>query len=169
MIPRDRVLIFNGSLKNSRISISENVLNQVEVERGGRGQPEEKDQRCLPFPTLGSKQFRSALGKKKNPGLKIFSNKLFSDRCQTHSIQTCTCPVLPSTLVIQITLFNFYDIFKNVIWANNIHQRGGRHESMYQYNPDFLRLSGLCDFRLTLLLPKRFSSRCFQTLIFGAL
>lgn len=134
MIPRDRVLIFNGSFKNSRISISEKVLNQVEVERGVvEGNQRRKTRGVCPFQPWVVNNL-DLLWEKKNPGLKIFSNKLFSDRCQTHSIQTCTCPVLLPTLVIQITLFNFY-ILKNVIWANNIHQRGGRHERMYQHNP----------------------------------
>lgn len=45
-----RVLNVNGSLNNSRIFISENVLNQVEVERGmGEGNQERETRGACPF------------------------------------------------------------------------------------------------------------------------
>lgn len=51
MIPKDtRVLNINGSLNNSRIFISENVLNQVEVERGmGEGNQRRETRGACPF------------------------------------------------------------------------------------------------------------------------
>lgn len=90
--PRTRAPGGGGSLDNSRISCQK---TSCEPSRGGKGcgtgQPGQKDSRRLPSPSLGSKQFRSAL-EKKYPGLKISCKKLFSNRCQTHSIQICHVP-----------------------------------------------------------------------------
>lgn len=119
-----------GSLNNSRISFQKTSCEPSKGGKGcGTGQPGQKDSRRLPFPSLGSKQFRSAL-EKKYPGLKISCSKLFSNRCQTHSIQICHVPGSSPYLGDPINSTQcqrdiyVYIYIKYLIWAYYIHQRG---------------------------------------------
>lgn len=96
---------------------------------------------------------------KKCPELKIFSNQLFSNRCQTHSIWTCMCPFLlvpwwlnePSSMS---------PMGKKCNLGNSIHQRGGGCEGIYQWGslcspPPRIRClqANLTSFPQTLLQP----------------
>lgn len=86
---------------------------------------------CLPFPSLHSKQFRSALGKKYS-GLRSLSISCFQagvkptvniyPQVYAQFFPQCWDPNKP---------YSLFMTQNNIIWANNIHQRGGGHERMY--------------------------------------
>lgn len=108
-----RVLIIHGSLNNSRISISENILNQAEVERAEGNQ--RKTRGVCPFQPWPVNNLDRLWGTK-SPELRIFSNQMFSNRCQTHSIEhVCAQFLLVPCGLSKLSSMSL--LGKNVIWA----------------------------------------------------